>query len=204
MNTPEDFTLEYHPWKYYLPAGATTLVIGTFPTALRNRSFDFFYPNKTNLFWKVLFAVAEKELHSQEDRTTAVASRKAVLDFLQVAITDMGYCIKRYKNSSLDEKLVLMEPMKILNILAEAPTIRKIILTSSSGPVSAARWFLEYLTANTISFKIPTGKKPIATSVTINGKILEVIILYSPSQRAANRISFEKMVEMYQKALLAG
>jgi len=193
--------IEFHPWKYYLPPNAEVLIIGTFPTAFHNRSFDFFYPNKTNIFWKIIYAIAQKELSTVDDKILAVKSRKEVLDVLKVAITDMGYCIKRNDNSSQDEKLELVEATKIIDILKKTPTIKTIILTSSSGPVSAARWFKEYLVDNKIFFKIPKGKKPQYTAISINGTEIKVAILYSPSQRAVNRISFEKMIAMYKEAI---
>jgi G:T/U-mismatch repair DNA glycosylase len=45
---------EIHPWNWYCPSEAKSLIIGTFPPTLRNWSFDFFYPNKNNYFWKIM------------------------------------------------------------------------------------------------------------------------------------------------------
>ncbi len=120
----QSITTEYHPWNYYAPADAKTLIIGTFPTAKKNWSFDFFYPNKRNVLWKILAALCGKEIVHLESEN-AVIERKQILDFLQVAITDMGKCIDRKEGSSLDEKLTLIEPMDIFNILNEYPTIKE-------------------------------------------------------------------------------
>jgi G:T/U-mismatch repair DNA glycosylase len=38
--------------------------------------------------------------------------------------------------------------------------------------------------------------------LTLNGRTIELVILYSPSARAANRISFERLMELYKQELL--
>ncbi len=49
MIEDENWLIEHHRWNNYVPSHAKTLIIGTFPTAKRNWSYEFFYPNKRNL-----------------------------------------------------------------------------------------------------------------------------------------------------------
>ena len=193
---------ELHPWNWYAPENSRTLIIGTFPPTKRNWSFDFFYPNKANLFWRMIARIAGAEMkHFAGD--LAVEERKALLQQLHLAITDMGKHIIRHENSSLDENLAAVEFMNIFQILDENPGIEKLIFTSSSGKVSAARWFLEFLAAQGIKHRFPTGKKPLRSEISYQGRIIQLVVLYSPSPRAANRISFDSLVELYRNEILS-
>lgn len=191
---------EIHPWKWFAPPNSKTLIVGTFPPTKKNWSYDFFYPNKLNLFWKVIARIAKVELqYFIGDK--AVAERKQLLTSLNLAITDMGYKIARQYNSSLDENLKVVVHMDIFQILDENPGIDKIIFTSSSGPSSAARWFVEYLQKANIIHKFPKGARPIKSQFIYKNKPIDLVILYSPSPRAANRVSFENLVALYENEI---
>jgi len=192
---------EIHPWKWFGPDNSKTLIVGTFPTAKKNWHYDFFYPNIANLFWTVMSRVSGEDLKffSGEE---AVAERQNIVRKLKVTVTDMGYKIVRYDKSSLDEKLVPLEFMNILQILDENPTINKIIFTSSSGKVNAAKWFNNFLKQQNINHKFPNDKKPIRSVLHYKDKQIQLVILYSTSPRAAYRISINKLVEMYRNELM--
>ena len=55
--TKNSYSKEQHPWNWCISKGATKLLIGTFPTDIRNTKHDFFYCSSTNRFWEVLSAV---------------------------------------------------------------------------------------------------------------------------------------------------
>ena len=187
---------ETHPWNWYIPPGAETVVIGTFPPTRRNWSFDFFYPNKNNYFWRLIARIAERPLlyFSGEE---AVNERKELLNRLKLGVSDMGQIIRRKTESSLDQNLEIVAYMDIFKLLQENPSVRKLIFTSSSGKSSAIGWFKDYLSLHRISFKIPQGKRPLRTLVTVNGKLLEIVVLYSTSPRAGASVSFDALTELF-------
>lgn len=193
--------VETHPWKWFAPKGCTILIAGTFPTAKHNWSYDFFYPNKRNLFWNVMASIADEPLKFFSN-DAAVEERKNILNKLKIAVTDMGYKIIRNDNSSLDEKLSVVVYMDIFKILKENPQINKIIFTSSSGNASAAKWFSGFLKIKKIQHKFPRGDKPVRSQFVYENSQIELTILYSTSPRAANRISFDKLVEMYRNEII--
>ncbi|MBL7706091.1 MAG: hypothetical protein JNM21_11160 [Taibaiella sp.] len=194
--------IEQHPWNWYGATDSKTLLVGTFPPTRRNWSFDFFYPNKRNFFWKIIAAITGKELlHTAGE--AAVTERKALLDQLKITITDMGKTIIRQDNNSLDENLHALVYMDIFRILEEKPAINKIIFTSSSGKVSAVRWFQNYLESKGIKHRFPKTPKPVKSELNFNGRTIELVVLFSPSARAANRISFDKLVALYRDELLS-
>jgi G:T/U-mismatch repair DNA glycosylase len=192
---------EIHPWQWFAAAGCTTLIAGTFPTAKRNWHYDFFYPNTANLFWNIMAEIAGTKLNCFSDEA-AVTERKNILRQLKVALTDMGQKIIRNDGSSLDENLVPLEYMDIFRILDENPSIRKILFTSSSGKASAAGWFNNYLAEKNIFHRFPKEKKPVRSILQYRNRPIELVVLHSPSRRAANRISFEEIVKLYKNEII--
>ena len=191
---------EIHPWNWYVPAGARTVVIGTFPPTRRNWSFDFFYPNKNNYFWKIIARIADRPLRYVSGEE-AVNERKELLNQLKTGVSDMGQIIRRKSDSSLDENLEIIAYMDIFKLLQENPSVRKLIFTSSSGKSSAMGWFKEYLSLRDIPFKIPQGKRPLRTSIIINDKSYEIVLLYSTSPRAGAAISFDDLTDLFAKEI---
>jgi G:T/U-mismatch repair DNA glycosylase len=193
-------TEEIHPFKLYTPPDSDILIVGTFPPTRKNWSYDFFYPNKQNLFWKIMAQIAGEDLRHFSGEE-AVEERKRILTFLNVAITDMGLKVSRLGESSLDENLTAIEYTDIFEILERNPLIKRILFTSSSGKVSAAQWFSNYLQQKKVIHRFPKGSKPLKSELTYNGRSIELVILYSPSRRAANRISLDNLVEMYRREI---
>src|SRR4051812_29369672 len=109
-------TVETHPFKLFTPPHCHILLVGTFPPTKKNWSYDFFYPNKQNLFWTIMARIDGKDLLYLKGEE-AVEERKEILASLRVAITDMGLQINRNGESSLDENLDAVEYTDILAIL---------------------------------------------------------------------------------------
>src|SRR6478735_8611145 len=118
-------TEETHPFKLFTPPNSTILIVGTFPPTKRNWSYEFFYPNKQNLFWRIMSQIAGKPLQYSSGKE-AVEERKEILTSLHIAITDMGLRITRSGKSSLDENLAAVEYMDIFEILDQQVLINKI------------------------------------------------------------------------------
>lgn len=190
--------VEEHKWKWYVPEGATKLIIGTFPTHVRNWSFDFFYPNCANNFWRVLSSIANKELKYMSGEE-AISERKLILEKLKLGVTDMGLYVKRYEDSSVDHKLELVEFMNIKEIVDSHKTINKIILTSSSGKVSAYSWFCQYLKKNSIISEFKKKNIPFYGFAELRGSI-QIAVVKSTSPLAAAKI--DDLILMYQQEIL--
>lgn len=191
---------EIHPWDSYVPAGAKSIIIGTFPPMLRNWSYDFFYPNRNNYFWRIMSRIAGSPLQYFSG-AKAVEERKNMLNQLGVGVSDMGKVICRTDENSSDENLEIVEYMDIFGILKENPSLRKIIFTSSAGKSSAIGWFKSCLTLHGIDFRIPKGKRPLRTFVQIAGKDIEIVLLYSTSARAGATISLDSLTELFRNEI---
>ena len=198
--TKSDITEETLQWENFIPFNAGKLIIGTFPTAKQRRSFEFFYPNKNNPFWKVLASIAEMTVASA-DCSNAIQNRKDILTKLNLGITDMGYRVYRHANSSLDQSIFPIEFMNIFEILEDHPSIKKLIITSTSGQNSVEGWLRSYCVLNAIDFPKLKGKNPKNGVLLQNGKkIIEVVSVHSTSRAAAKTL--EQLIYMYKSVLI--
>lgn len=122
---------EIHPWPPFIPPNADKLILGTFPTADRNRgAYEFFYPNPNNDFWNIIFNVANKKL-SDYNSEDPVKVRKQILSVLRLGIGDMGKRVLRQKKSSNDNNLFPVEYTNVFSILEAHPQIEKIMYEAS-------------------------------------------------------------------------
>lgn len=198
--TLNEYKEELHPWPIYIPTNATKLILGTFPTADRNRgSYQFYYPNPNNDFWNIIFSVAQKKL-SDYGQAEPVEIRKQILTELGLGIGDIGKRVLRQRNSSKDGLLFPIEYADIFSVLELHPQIDKIIITSSSGGNSVLSWFSHYCSLNGVNFKVPKEKLPIQTTLLLNYREIKVEVISSTSR--ISPIRGEKLFEMYRTAIL--
>lgn len=200
FKTKNEYKEETHPWEPFIPKNINKLILGTFPTAEINRgAYDFFYPNPNNDFWRLIFEVAGKKLDDYK-KDEPIVIRKQILEDLKLGIGDIGKKILRQKESSKDDNLFPIEFTDIFSIIAAHLTIKKIIITSSSGGNSVLSWFHQYCVLNNINFKIPNGKLPIKTTLLFNNHQIKIEIISSPSRLSP--IKGVKLFEMYRNAIL--
>jgi len=185
-------------WDNFIPTKASKLIIGTFPTAKSNRSFEFFYPNKENPFWVVLAKIAKINL-VPHDKKEAVSNRKEILTKLNLGITDMGYKVLRHNNSSLDNNIFPVEFMNIFEILDMNPTIKKLILTSSTGENSVEGWFKCYCNLNGVYYKKQRGSNPKQGIIKHKERLIEIVIVHSTSKSARRKLP--ELLEMYKSVI---
>lgn len=131
----------------------------------------------------------------------AMKERRELLIAKRLAISDTIYSIRRKKaTSSKDSDLEVIKKMDVLAMLRENPSLHSVILTGSSGKVSAHSTFYEHLRENDIAYEINDIKPPINGSFTINKREIKVHSLYSTSGLNIGR--YKEAVEQYRKYLL--
>lgn len=198
--TLNEYKEELHPWPVYIPTNANKLILGTFPTADRNRgSYEFYYPNPNNDFWNIVFSLAQKNL-SNYTQADPIAIRKQVLFELGLGIGDMGKKVLRQKNSSKDGLLFPIEYVDIFSVLELHAQIDKIIITSSSGSNSVLAWFSHYCSLNGVVFNVSKTKLPMQATLLLNNRKIKVAVISSTSR--ISPIRGEKLFEMYRSAIL--
>ena len=199
--TLNEYKKEIHPWEPFIPTNAEKLILGTFPTAEINRgAYEFFYPNPNNDFWRLIFKVAEKDLNDY-CKMEPVIIRKQILTELNLGIADIGKIILRQKNSSKDDNLFPIEYTDIFSILENHTSIKKIIITSSSGCNSVLSWFNHYCILNDMdNITIPKDKLPRKTDLYFKNRNIIIEIISSPSR--SSPIKGDRLFEMYRNAIL--
>jgi hypoxanthine-DNA glycosylase len=182
-------TIEVHPFENFIPPNATHLVLGTFPTHQKNWRFRSYYPGRSNFFWRMLSEIYHHPFKHKEGEEAA-KERVALCAAKGIAISDTIYrCQRKIETSSKDSDLLVLEKMDILAMLKKHPGIHTIILTGSSGGVSAHKLFFEHLTENNIAFRLKVTKPTIHGSFIFEGRKIKTHTLYSTSGLNIGRYS---------------
>jgi G:T/U-mismatch repair DNA glycosylase len=201
----------------YTPAGATSLLLGTFPSVLVRETFnrlrptdvDFFYGSIDNNFWKDLGIIYNRTFSFTRNQE-AVQERMRLLDQLKMAMSDAIFACET-SGSAMDTALQNIEPnIYLIDVLDSTPTIDTLFFTSSSGKVNAETLTLRVLKeANRMSkMKITQKSGPRMRSFLFTDKTgkqhpMKSITLYSPSPLAEQwgGLTPEKRRDQYRKYL---
>jgi hypoxanthine-DNA glycosylase len=191
--------IEIHPFGKFVPPDAKCIVLGSFPTLRKNWRFDSFYPGRSNFFWRMLSEIYNHPFAHKEGEKAA-RERIELLTAAHIAITDTIYSVQRkVATSSKDSDLIVVKKMNIIEILQQHPTIRTVILTGSSGQVSAHSVFFQHLAENDIPFQVGSGKPPINGEFVLGKRPIKTYSLYSTSGLNIGR--YKEAVEQYRKCL---
>jgi G:T/U-mismatch repair DNA glycosylase len=152
-------TIEHHPLEPFLPPGATTLFLGSFPPPRERWSMDFFYPNYINDFWRVMGLIHFGEARWFEipdqvrndvwgDRNDAGGvrndvkgvrkgfDRERIVAFCEergLAFFDTATVVKRLKDNASDAFLEVLEPTDVGALLARIPRCRRLVTTGGKA-----------------------------------------------------------------------
>lgn len=128
--------IETHPWQPFIPANAKVFIMGTFPPGAHRWSMDFFYPNPTNDFWRImglLFFGDKNALYDAASRRFRPDDIKQLLSEHGIALGDTGHKIRRLKGNASDKFLEIIEPINLRGILADMPSCRTIATTGEKA-----------------------------------------------------------------------
>lgn len=129
-------TVERHPWPPYIPEGAKVLIMGTFPPQPKRWSMDFYYPNRTNDFWKImglLFCGDADALYLRERKSFDLDAIKALLDERHIALNDTGRAVRRLRDNASDKYLEIVESVPLYNLLSQMPDCRTVATTGEKA-----------------------------------------------------------------------
>lgn len=134
---PMNPAVERHPWPPFVPAGARYLFLGTFPPKPVRWSMPFFYPNKTNDFWRVMgvifFDGNRDALWDSKLGRFDLEAIKAFLTREGIALWDTAMAVRRLKDNASDKFLDIVEPIDLSALLAEHPSIDTIVTTGEKA-----------------------------------------------------------------------
>ena len=185
----EQIAIERHPWPPFIPPGARYLFLGTFPPQEHRWSMPFFYPNRTNDFWRIMgliFLGNRDALWDAEQGRFNLDAIKSLLNREHIALWDTGMAVRRLKGNASDKFLEIVEPIDLATLLDENPTISHIITTGEKATgVIAVQAGVE----------MPSIGAPVACRVGCHA----VTLWRMPSSSRAYPLSLDKKAEAYKK-----
>ena len=127
---------ERHPWPPYIPDGAMVLIMGTFPPGPHRWSMDFYYPNRTNDFWKVMgliFMGSPDALYDKNLQSFDLKAIKQLLTENKIALNDTGRVVRRLKGNASDKFLEILEPAPLFDLLSQMPECSTVATTGEKA-----------------------------------------------------------------------
>lgn len=128
--------IETHPWQPFLPGNSKVLIMGTFPPGPHRWSMNFYYPNRTNDFWKMcglIFFNDPLALYDEEKKSFILPEIKSLLEHNGIALSDTGYKIRRLKGNASDKYLDIIQPVDLFNLLKKIPACHTIATTGEKA-----------------------------------------------------------------------
>lgn len=119
--------IELHPFTEFVPAHATTLILGSFPgkeSTQQKRPDDWYYGANRNQFWKILEIVYDRPL-------TSLKEKQKLFEEYGIAITDIIKSCKRMNDSAADKNLSdKIYNTEVIKSILSRNKIEKILFTS--------------------------------------------------------------------------
>jgi len=142
QNSPADARIETHPWPPFVPEGARALILGTFPPGSHRWAMDFFYPNPTNDFWKVMGLIFKGSAEALYDAKVRKYHREAIEALLRergIAMGDSAYRVRRLQGNASDKFLEIVEPVDLEALAARMPHLQAIATTGEKAGTVVAQ-----------------------------------------------------------------
>lgn len=184
-----DKEIELHPFPPFLPEKARVLIMGTFPPKPVRWSMEFYYPNKTNDFWRVMGIIFYDDVNyfRLPDGTFDEALIRSFLTEKGIALHDTGHAVRRLKDNASDKFLEIVEPVDLGALLAEMPDCRFIATT---GEKAAG------VLASITGTQVPKIGEWVSALWAPDGRELEITRM--PSTSRAYPLAVEKKAEAYR------
>lgn len=131
-----DIPLERHPWPPFVPKGAKILIMGTFPPGNHRWSMDFYYPNRTNDFWKIcglLFLNNPLALYDAAKKQFRLDDIKQLMTERKIALNDTARAVRRLKGNASDKFLEIVEPVPLYELLDTMPDCHAVATTGEKA-----------------------------------------------------------------------
>lgn len=193
MDTEQLAPVERHPWPPFVPDGAEVIFLGTFPPPRNRWSMDFFYPNRTNDFWKVMgliFAGSVTAYYDPATRNYRLPEIKAMLRERHIAIGDTAVEVRRLRGNASDKFLEIVRSVDLNSLTQSIPALKAIVTTGEKAASVIAG-----LTGTTVP---PVGGYDMWTAA--DGR--ELRLYRMPSTSRAYPLAVEAKAEYYRRMFL--
>ncbi len=188
--------LETHPFEPFLPSEAKLLFLGTFPAKPVKWSMNFYYPNFTNDFWRIMGMIfySDKEyfeIRSPKNRWNEKTIREFCFSH-GFAFSDTAEKIHRLKGTASDADLQIVKTRDIPAHVEQLPKCQVIVATGTLASEVVSRQF---------GCKIPKFGESSEILLPQSERRLNFFRL--PSTSRAYPLALEKKAEFYRNILLS-
>lgn len=150
---------------------------------------EFYYPNKTNDFWRIMGLIFWGDRDALWDKKAGRFDLDAIRSLLNcehIALWDTAMAVRRLQGNASDKYLEIVEPIDLAGLLDQYPTIYQVITTGEKATsVVAAQAGVE----------VPTIGLPIECRVGNH----DILLWRMPSSSRAYPLALEKKAEVYRK-----
>lgn len=136
INNSELPPIERHPWEPFVPDGAKVLIMGTFPPGNHRWSMDFYYPNRTNDFWKIMgliFLGSPSALLDASGKSYDLDAICSLMRSKHIALNDTAREVRRLKGNASDKFLEIVTPVPLHDLLATMPQCHAVATTGEKA-----------------------------------------------------------------------
>lgn len=129
-------TIERHPWEPFAPANAKILFLGSFPPPRTRWSMDFYYPNITNDFWRIMGIIFFDEKEYFIDKAAKKFKEEQIKTLLTqkgIALYDAATAVRRLSGNASDAHLQIVEATDVAALLAQMPHCHTIAVTGEKA-----------------------------------------------------------------------
>ncbi|MDE7438734.1 MAG: uracil-DNA glycosylase family protein [Muribaculaceae bacterium] len=187
--------IESHPWPPFIPEGAKVLIMGTFPPQAKRWNMDFYYPNRTNDFWKIcglLFLGDKDALLIPGTKDYDIDKIRALMTEKHIALNDTVRKARRLKGNASDKFLEVVEPVPLYDLLREMPDCHAVATTGEK-----AGTILAEITGTEIPKIGEYVEATLPEELNLSSDKLEIWRM--PSTSRAYPLAVEKKAESYAK-----
>jgi len=132
----DTYEIEEHPFAPFLPENARVLILGSFPPQRKRWSMEFYYPNRSNDFWKIiglLFFGDERHFLIGEGRKFDEMTIRNFCTEKGIAMYDTACKVRRLKDNASDKYLEVVETSDIPSLLKTIPLCKGIVTTGEKA-----------------------------------------------------------------------
>lgn len=190
-----ELEIESHPWPPFIPEGAKVLIMGTFPPQAKRWNMDFYYPNRTNDFWKIcglLFLGDKDALLIPGTKDYDIDKIRALMTEKHIALNDTVRKARRLKGNASDKFLEVVEPVPLFDLLKQMPDCHAVATTGEK-----AGTILAEITGTEIPKIGEYVEATLPEELNLSSDKLEIWRM--PSTSRAYPLAVEKKAESYAK-----
>ncbi len=185
---------ETHPFPPFLPPDAKVLIMGTFPPKPVRWSMEFYYPNKTNDFWRIMGLIfyGSADYFRNPDGTFRRDDIELFLREKGIALHDTGAEVRRLKDNAADKFLEIVRPVNLAALLSAIPSCHYVATT---GEKAAG------VVASITDTPLPRIGQFVTTRWQPDGR--ELHLTRMPSTSRAYPLAVDKKAEAYRGLFIA-